>query len=249
MTIDKQYILNEIQRIAKVNAGKPPGQNEFKNQTGINKYDWFPHYWVRWGDAQEEAGFTRNKFQEAFERDFLIEKFIDLIRRTKDRDKVRFPVEGEMLAEKKRTADFPHAQAFRQKFGGKSQIAAAILEHCRARSGFEDVIGACEKVIKAKPVPSIKEQESRDLEISGYVYLIKSGRYYKIGRTNAVGRRHYELAIQLPEKANVVHEIKTDDPLGIEAYWHKRFEAKRGNGEWFELNAEDVRAFKRRKFM
>lgn len=129
---------------------------------------------MRWGDAQEEAGFTRNKFQEAFERDFLIEKFIDLIRRTKDRDKVRFPVEGEMLAEK-RTADFPHAQAFRQKFGGKSQIAAAILEHCRARSSFEDVIGACEKVIKAKPVPSIKEQESRDLEISGYVYLIKSG--------------------------------------------------------------------------
>jgi hypothetical protein len=101
MAIDKQYILDEIRRIAKSNGRKPPGQNEFKNHTGINKYDWFPHYWVRWGDAQEEAGFARNKFQEAFEKDFLIEKFIDLIRRTKDRDKVRFPVEGEMFAEKK----------------------------------------------------------------------------------------------------------------------------------------------------
>jgi hypothetical protein len=163
---------------------------------------------VRWGDAQEEAGFARNRFQEAFERDFLIKKFIDLIRRTKDGDKIRFPVEGEMLAERKRSTDFPHAQAFRRQFGGKSQIAAAILEHCQARSGFE-VIGACEEVIKRNVPSSTREKESKDQESLGHVYLIKSGRYYKIGRTNAVGRRYYELAIQLPEKANTIHVIKT----------------------------------------
>jgi hypothetical protein len=53
-----------------------------------------------------------------------------------------------------------------------------------------------------------------------------------------------------PERLDLIHEIKTDDPSGIEGYWHKRFTNKRidPNKEWFKLTSDDVKAFKRMRF-
>jgi hypothetical protein len=111
---------------------------------------------------------------------------------------------------------------------------------------LSDVVDICAPL--ASTAQELEPGLADAIEI-GFVYLLRSGRFYKIGRSNAAGRRERELAIQLPEKAGMVHVIRTDDPTGIEAYWHRRFESKRMNGEWFQLRAEDLRAFKRRKFM
>jgi Meiotically up-regulated gene 113 len=141
---------------------------------------------------------------------------------------------------------FPNDKTFR-RFGSKPQFAAKILDYCQTRSGYADVSALCASI--AKPPETNERNVDNDHSPIGFVYLMKSGKFYKLGRSNAAGRREYELGIQLPEKLKTVHVIRTDDPAGIEAYWHRRFEENRKNGEWFDLGAAQVAAFKRRKFM
>ncbi len=77
----------------------------------------------------------------------------------------------------------------------------------------------------------------------GFVYLLKSGPYYKIGKTRYFESRFDKIKLQLPFPVEVIHKIETEDPDGIETYWHRRFDEKRKNGEWFELSVEDVAIF------
>ncbi len=243
--MDKQHILNEIKRTAKANDGKPLGKGLFEKETGIKSSDWFPDYWLRWGDALQEAGFPPNKMQTAYREDELLEKYTELIR-----ELGHFPISAELRRKSKLSSSFPSYDVLIfKRFGGKKRLAEKIIAFCKARSNLDDVIEKCTGVANSEEDASKSSDESTFADSIGYVYLMKSGRYYKIGKSAAVGRREYELAIQLPEKLTTVHSIKTDDPTGIEAYWHKRFQDKRKHGEWFELTAEDIRAFKRRKFM
>jgi hypothetical protein len=235
--VTKQDIINAIQKTAKENGGKPLGMARFEQETGIKPHDWEKH-WARFGDAQKEAGFTANTLQVGYTDDFMIEKVIGLMRKLR-----KFPTSRELNVEKNNDPEFPSNSAF-ARLGSKEQFATKIVEYCKNKDGYDDIIALCENVIGN----SGKNEGSDDSDVGinvGAVYLFKHGKYYKIGKTNDTVRRGNELKIQLPENLDLIHEIKTDDPSGIEAYWHRRFEAKRMNGEWFDLNSGDIKAFKR----
>lgn len=240
-SMTKQHIIDEIIRTAEKNGGRPLGVKRFFSETGIKQSDWYGKYWARWGDAVKEAGYLPNELQGAFDSDWLIEQLITFIK-----ELGRFPASGDLRMREKTNSTFPSHSTF-LRLGKKAEMVEKILNYCRDRSEHDDVISICEKVSRSEKGDD--EPEDTEEPDFGFVYLIRSGPYYKIGRSNSAGRREYELSIQLPEKVITEHVIKTDDPAGIEAYWHRRFKEKRKGGEWFELAAKDIKAFKRRKFM
>lgn len=237
--VEKDEILSEIRRLAEENGGKPLGRNRFLEATGIREADWLGRYWARWGDAVEEAGFAPNALQT----------------RTDDQDALRrlalearrlghFPTFAEMRMQRLVDKSLPSNGVY-ERLGPKATLAARLAEFCEEESDYGDVLELISPLLESDDaIESGKSNESGD---RGFVYLLKSGRYYKIGHTNSTGRRAYELALQLPERPTPIHEIATDDPRGIEDYWHKRFADRRRNGEWFELTQADVSAFRRRK--
>jgi hypothetical protein len=237
----KEHILQEIRRTAEANGGAPLGWRKFTKETGIREADWLGKHWARWSDGLREAGYAPNQMTTGYDETFLFQKFIELARELK-----KLPVKGDFLFKSRRDSTFPHSSTF-ENFGSKAELVTSVKEYCQSREGYEDIVLLCEGYVSRTNNDS-EAADSSDGEI-GFIYLMKSGKFFKIGRSNATGRREYELGIQLPEKLKTVHVIGTDDPPGIEAYWHNRFEAKRKNGEWFELDAADVAAFKRRKFM
>lgn len=61
--MDKSKILEAIHRLT-ITTGKTPGRESFERQTGIKLHDWYPHLWLRWGDALIEAGYTANGYKQ-----------------------------------------------------------------------------------------------------------------------------------------------------------------------------------------
>jgi hypothetical protein len=74
MKYEKDYIISEIIRTAKENRNAPLGIHRFEAETGIKLDDWLGKYWTKWSDALVEAGYEPNKFNEAYDENFLIER-------------------------------------------------------------------------------------------------------------------------------------------------------------------------------
>lgn len=241
--MEKAEIISELKRLAEANGGRAPGRERFARETGIPQSYWEGRYWARWSDLCEEAGLQAGRFRGPGDHDAQMGELAQLLREVG-----AFPKNAEMRLRRQERREFPDPSVFK-KFGKKADQADALARWCAGHDGYDDVAVICRATVtQLERTASGGTADARTRE--GTVYLLKSGSNYKIGHTTRGSRRrHREIALQLPERPALVHEIATDDALGIERYWHGRFADRRRNGEWFALDREDVAAFKRRKSM
>jgi len=232
----RDQIISEIRRLADEN-GKAPGQRLFESETGIAAHIWLGKIWARWGDALTDAGFEPNEWQGKRDSDEILEGLIGAIRHYG-----HFPSNAELTFYRQSEPSVPHVKAVRRHFGHRHQLLAVLEKRCEEDSAYSDVLPLLPKIEATTAAPD--EPTVRD----GHVYLIKSGDFYKVGRSDELERRVKEIRLALPEAATLIHSIATDDPPGIEAYWHRRFADERANGEWFKLAPSDVKAFRKRRF-
>jgi Meiotically up-regulated gene 113 len=242
-TLTKDDVLREIRRTAAENNGVPLGKIAFLEATGIRESDWSGRWWTTWGAAVREAGFEPQRINPRLDDEVVLEAAVRIVRKVG-----RFPTAAEIRFECNGDPTLPSYNTFR-RFGGLDELRTRLREFATERRLADIVATLPDQQAETVPDAARPDDSSAQPLSDGFVYLIKSGRYYKIGKADSVEARHRQLKIQLPQAAEVVHRVKTDDPYGIESYWHRRFADKRLNGEWFALSPEDVKAFRRRKFM
>jgi len=238
----KDGIIEAIQRCAEANGGVPLGRSKFLNATGIKESDWIGKYWPRWSDAVRAAGYEPNIRQPKIAADELFAYVV-----TVWRELGHFPTTPELRIDARNREGAPSKTTLRTRFGTMADLRAAVTAFA-IQSGDDDLPGLDPADARRDSAGSTEHRAEPQAKV-GYVYLFKSGPFYKIGRSNSPARRRAEIGSLLPEVLETLHVISTDDPVGIERYWHQRFDSMRERGEWFRLDAAAIKAFKRRKFM
>jgi hypothetical protein len=129
-----------------------------------------------------------------------------------------------------------------------SQLAEELVRYA---AKFEDgaVWRLATDYLETKPVKDVVKAELKNAAAKGHVYMQEVDKKFRIGKTNSLVGRYRQVQLETPHQVKYVHTILTDDPDGVEKYWHKRFEPLRLqiSGDWFALKSTDIAAFKRWK--
>lgn len=233
----RERVISEIRRIA-TESGRVPGLKSFEEQSGILRREWMGKVWARWNDAISEAGLEPNGLTERLDTAFILRSVADCCL-----ELGRLAAANDLKLHARQHPGFPSTKTIEHHFPRRALLVDSLRTWAVQIENQQYA-----KISQMLPTADIAPVLSSSRQNDGHVYLLRAGDYYKIGQSSDLEKRVKSINVALPDKATLEHAISTDDPPGIEAYWHRRFADRRANGEWFKLSKADVLAFKKRKF-
>src|SRR3989442_14668099 len=181
--LSKESIVTAYNDIVAERGGKIIGEAVFTRETGISTYYWHGAYWRSWSAFQADAGPPPNQPTQRISDETLLQCFAQLALERSD-----IPIEADLVLKRQEDPSFPDKSCFR-RWGNRNALLAKVADYCTGKGEFARVL----QFLKQGASNSL-DRRLDSLEIKGFVYLLRSGKYYKIGRSNAVGRRLRELA-------------------------------------------------------
>ena len=213
--VSRDELLDEIRRVAG-EIGRTPGMGVFRDRTKITKHEWQEHF-VTWGEAVRSAGLSPNLLQQKTD----VETFLlQLAQVTKKLG--RMPTQVHWRHEQRQNPELCSKGTFETLLGNKDGRLRALRAWVEVHDEYRDVLPLIESEItpnrrESRPGVSVRQMKT----VKGVVYLKRFGRTgYKIGKSANPESRYRQLSSGTLEPVKHVHEIATDDPDGIERYWH-----------------------------
>ena len=144
-----------------------------------------------------EAGYSPNTLQDSYPDDYVIEQLIGLIR-----DLGRYPVIREIKLRGHDDPDFPSHSVFQRRGNKAAELVAMVRQFCEARDGYDDVL---RMIAPLNATAEDVETGTHDSPTAGFVYLMKSGEWFKLTSQDVNVFRRRKFMCGLPERASTVH--------------------------------------------
>ena len=135
------------------------------------------------------------------------------------------------------------AIAEERKCSVSNVIHGFLLDHLREKLKAEtnqDRIDAIKRAIDSSVGRRDRPLKPRvyDYTPGGFVYLVKCGKFYKIGRAKNLKLRM--AGLQFSEKPRLIKAVRCIGYGFLERALHALFSEKRTHGEWFALSPENL---------
>ncbi|MCQ4292083.1 GIY-YIG nuclease family protein [Pseudomonas stutzeri] len=142
----------------------------------------------------------------------------------------------------KKIADYGLHELWKEHFPGLELRAAAPMA-AKPKASERSSTG---KILPERLTPVEVVGNASSGAKAGVVYVLKSAYGYKVGRTKNVPDRMRAFGVKLPFMYTIPLCAWFDDCHEAEHRYHRIFECKRINGEWFDLDENDLQMIRLR---